>query len=511
MSQEAIRPPKSRVFRTRSKTGCRTCRTRRIRCDEFPVACKNCTSTGRKCDYDLHRLPVKRNLSLLPRSLLGRLHAWTLTSDERNCFAFFQLQTVPGLAEVFDSPLWERFILQQSSADPAVSHAVIMLGAIHQGAVMNRMRLSGSRPHNSHLNFSLEQSARAFALLNRRHAFNDPQFYQTVLTCCLLFVMGDILQGNYEKAAMHVYHGVKLLNEGLAQGRVLDQFLVDVFKFLQIASALYAPSGSAEPFVTAGNPEWGTQTSPIIIHSIDSVRQALSETLNYGIALIGYTMRSPAAEVRARYEDLWLAKQRITSRYEQLVLAFDQHCRERISPLSPKENRAAEVFRHVVLTQIVGLRLVFSDGLSTNHLTADCATLLSSSLDIMAKMPKRTTFVMEPVVTVGLHMVATQSPDIHMRVQAIEALRAWPHTEGMHNSEICAGIAMEALKAELRRMAENGEGSIVADFPEGRDQFLVDVLESDQNAASWATVRCSQFKIEDVLHQPDSDDDSPSM
>ncbi|CEL11887.1 hypothetical protein ASPCAL14982 [Aspergillus calidoustus] len=29
-----------------------------IKCDEAPESCRNCTSTGRSCEYDLQRLPA---------------------------------------------------------------------------------------------------------------------------------------------------------------------------------------------------------------------------------------------------------------------------------------------------------------------------------------------------------------------------------------------------------------------------------------------------------------------
>ncbi|KAK3385315.1 hypothetical protein B0H63DRAFT_181546 [Podospora didyma] len=40
-----VRPRRSKV-----KTGCQTCKTRKVKCDEGRPACVRCVSTGRACD-----------------------------------------------------------------------------------------------------------------------------------------------------------------------------------------------------------------------------------------------------------------------------------------------------------------------------------------------------------------------------------------------------------------------------------------------------------------------------
>ncbi|RAH81366.1 hypothetical protein BO86DRAFT_314211 [Aspergillus japonicus CBS 114.51] len=503
MAEKRVLPSnRQKTFRSRSKTGCRTCRVRRVRCDEFPGACNNCTSTGRKCEYDLYRLPAKRNMGL-PRIYPSRFHGPALTSDEQTCFAYFQYHTVSGLVDLFDSPLWERYILPQSCAEPAVCHAVIMLSAIHQDAESNCMRLSGNRTDDSHLNFALEHSTRSSALLRRRGASNDPQKYQAVITCCLLFVMGELLRGQYGRAAMHLHHGVQLIKEAQAQGQVIDPDLVGFFDHLNVTAALYAADGPAQSIDSVDEPEWVLNVCAIVVHSVGEAQQAFTETLNYSILLIAYLMRSTQAEILAKYDDLWLKRQRILARYADITQALDSFCQKRGSRFTPKEERGADVLRHLLLVQYVTLRVLFPGDYTTSQITVECAALLSSSLAIMNQISRSTTFTMEPVVCPGLHIVATLCPDLRLRVRAIEALRAWPHMEGMINSQVCASIAVEALKAEVQKMGKDGESWIAAEYPEGRDRFLVEVLQSSQKAADWAPIRMSQLDIGDAVPYPE--------
>ncbi|SCB65994.1 unnamed protein product [Fusarium graminearum] len=48
--------PRQRAYHTKSRTGCRTCKIRKVRCDEQQPACDRCTSTARVCDgYAPHK------------------------------------------------------------------------------------------------------------------------------------------------------------------------------------------------------------------------------------------------------------------------------------------------------------------------------------------------------------------------------------------------------------------------------------------------------------------------
>ncbi|KAK1779139.1 hypothetical protein QBC45DRAFT_326623 [Copromyces sp. CBS 386.78] len=55
-------PAKKASVRTRTKTGCLTCRKRRIKCDEAKPICNNCTKSKRQCDGYNRRLTFKEPL-----------------------------------------------------------------------------------------------------------------------------------------------------------------------------------------------------------------------------------------------------------------------------------------------------------------------------------------------------------------------------------------------------------------------------------------------------------------
>ncbi|KAK0714644.1 hypothetical protein B0H67DRAFT_644487 [Lasiosphaeris hirsuta] len=65
-SQATKPPPKKTAVRKRTKTGCLTCRRRRIKCDEGKPTCNNCIKSKRQCEGYNQRLTFKEPLGSFP-------------------------------------------------------------------------------------------------------------------------------------------------------------------------------------------------------------------------------------------------------------------------------------------------------------------------------------------------------------------------------------------------------------------------------------------------------------
>ncbi|TVY86445.1 Transcriptional regulatory protein [Lachnellula willkommii] len=50
MVAQIIQQRRRRACGPKTRTGCFTCKIRRVKCDEAKPACNRCSSTGRKCD-----------------------------------------------------------------------------------------------------------------------------------------------------------------------------------------------------------------------------------------------------------------------------------------------------------------------------------------------------------------------------------------------------------------------------------------------------------------------------
>lgn len=146
-----------RARKPRGRTGCRTCRIRRIKCDELRPICVRCSSTGRTCDgyetFLFSSVLAHRSISLrvdaVPNSSLN------LSSYEAQTFDFFRQRTVKEITGCFRSQLFERFLLQVSHQDPTILHAAAAVGAMHLNQKSRRISTSLMYPNEPHQNFAL--------------------------------------------------------------------------------------------------------------------------------------------------------------------------------------------------------------------------------------------------------------------------------------------------------------------------------------------------------------------
>ncbi|RAK97303.1 Zn(II)2Cys6 transcription factor [Aspergillus ibericus CBS 121593] len=136
--------PRQKQWRSRSKTGCITCRIRRVKCDESKPSCQKCTSTGRKCDG--YQDPSTKQTSwrrsrrtgatpAQTQGMIQMLSPWDLIGHkplENEYFNYFRLITTPSLVGFFDTGIWSYKLLQVSHHYPALWHAMAALASLHR-------------------------------------------------------------------------------------------------------------------------------------------------------------------------------------------------------------------------------------------------------------------------------------------------------------------------------------------------------------------------------------------
>ncbi|RAH84940.1 hypothetical protein BO86DRAFT_290101, partial [Aspergillus japonicus CBS 114.51] len=477
-SQPAATKPKS--GRTRSRTGCRTCRARRIKCDEGPVACRNCSSAGRQCDgYDVHRLPPKLKwtpqktladphlLSLAggPRPALDR-RDWTMTSDERRCVAYFQHHTVPTLLEFFDSTLWQKLVLQLSRSEPPVYHAIVALSAIHENSEANGMPLatpSDLAAANPWHQFAQDQLARAITLLNRRRRSQDPRLREVILVCCLLFVLADLLRGRYDSGFAHLRSGLLILQEqqqqqhgafgNLASRRgLVAQCIVTAFAHLDILASHYdrvfpmlLPPPPPLHHDPASSP---TQPFP----SLPAARAAFDPLLRTSYRFSAPCMGLTQPQVAANYAALQPQQHAVWSEATRFAQRFRPFYAHAYPLLSPKEQRGADIINLHLVSLRVCLHscLLGSNRAALAHYRADLQKTCELVEALMASFPDhRPSFTVETGVLPPLYLAAILCDDYRVRWRAIGLMRSWPHREGPFDSNWLASLAEEALLVDL--------------------------------------------------------------
>lgn len=238
-------------------------RIRRVRCDEGKPACNRCVSTGRKCDgyetpaesSDSNTLPIRSSSSPddtgaspsslpplassdsaavvsrhrhnhnqyhdlgLPNEYDQRRHpAPQATAElklalsrtdpqELRSYRYFLEVTAPCISGCFDMKFWLEDIPRVCLTDPAIWHAIISLGSVHE----HYQRTGGGSSLARNV-FALRQFNASIRCLTES---NSPRRLDRMraLTVSAIFTCVCVLDGRYAEARMHANSGVNLLGE----------------------------------------------------------------------------------------------------------------------------------------------------------------------------------------------------------------------------------------------------------------------------------------------------------
>ncbi|PWY90314.1 C6 zinc finger domain protein [Aspergillus sclerotioniger CBS 115572] len=471
---------------TRSRTGCRTCRIRRIKCDESPGQCNNCISANWKCDgYDTHRLPRRTDSGLRD---MGTRTGWSMTADEHRCFSYFQFHSIANLTGFFDSKLWQQLVLQMSHADPAVFHAVTMLSAAHQESEAHGMQISEGTHHRSRgYYFSLQESTRAVALLNRRRTSQDPQLRQTILVCCLLFVLSEVLLGHWDLAFTHLRSGLYILRELEAHKQLeseIEPSLVVVFRRLDMQSSLYGAGG---PILSLKYDSSRQLFRPSFegFTSFEQIRNELANLVEYGVPLFAGIRCLSSLDAEAASESLYLEQGRLLGSFAQFAEHLKLFCERHYHKLSEKDRKGLDIIELVYCGHILALKILFLDGPVPKHFIPDFLVVLQAHERKIDELRRRSGLVMHHVIIANVYLVATRCPDPWIRLRAIYLLRSWPHFEGLHSSIVAALMAFQAFK---RDFPDYETANSMVRMTKKDEQFMFESIKSMKKGAIQSVV-----------------------
>ncbi|KAK0120067.1 hypothetical protein ONS95_011480 [Cadophora gregata] len=292
--------------RSKVKTGCKTCRIRKIKCDEIKPSCQRCTTTGRTCDgYESAfksweaqsigsiRVSSGGNKSIALSGIVQPTVGF-ISQDIELLNRYFSTKT---LFNVNMGCLEEaRQVLQASLTDPSVRHAVSSLRALRQD-----LEISGDTPTSvAHptpgFHYGLQQYNMALGGLASNMSLPSSSTIKSALRCCQIFISIEQVQKNYSAMAQHIIRGLRIMYEYRARPYFIEGSqlvpaydghlpLVDVFIIkLFSAPCKFADSPAVrEVFPTTSpasfdSPHEGTDESPNVRTILPDMRTRLTVT-----------------------------------------------------------------------------------------------------------------------------------------------------------------------------------------------------------------------------------------
>ncbi|QYT00138.1 Zn(2)-C6 fungal-type domain-containing protein [Trichoderma simmonsii] len=239
------------------RTGCVTCKRRKIKCDETRPACRKCTSTGRVCagyrakptgHYSWEELlrprwqasDTNNNIKIMNAVAPPPLFAGTaalnvsmsvpmaLSSTGRSDaaelrgFYFFVEVVAPALDGPLRGSFWTHTVPRVYIQESAVREATLAVSLLYE---YHRI---GWQQQWENRSYPAAQSPRSVSMSTNHHLYgaairhynsaikhlvaSKTMNVETVLVACVIFICIEFLTGQGDVAIRHVTHGLTLLN-----------------------------------------------------------------------------------------------------------------------------------------------------------------------------------------------------------------------------------------------------------------------------------------------------------
>ncbi|KAJ4990640.1 C6 zinc finger protein [Stagonosporopsis vannaccii] len=503
--------PRTKVYKPKSRTGCKTCKIRRIKCDETKPHCRRCTTTGRTCDgYDVGISPLRTSprektpsaSQSLPPPIEAvvdfavetlSLHAPPLllpllrleSDEERISLQFYVKHAGPALAKSSNSAFWQRQVLQAAHQYASVQHCIIALGAMYRRffeATPSHIdkNLAGQR-----YQFALNQSNKAIQQLIQDQAKISKigaADKLTAMTCCVLFGSMANLERQHNASLSHLRSGIRMLRETKLQSyNERDSHPVNINSLRSIFTGLDIQARSSMnwldvqswepviPSMRASEPVDIDTNSPWALSELHCrIETLLNDTLafNRGCVIRPFTDR----------DTIQLEHNALATRFQHIIRTLDtlRALNPRID--APQSNSSKTMLllaqtQHWLRSSIAPLRQHFDVSSPLATLPFDAAQHFTDMMphieDLLSLTPPSVpVYSAAPGPLSALWLIGTSAPTecVALRRKALELMLKHPRREGLFEGRLMGKVGMVAWGLEqgaARReigMGEYGDG-----------------------------------------------------
>ncbi|KAL2144090.1 hypothetical protein VTI28DRAFT_9620 [Corynascus sepedonium] len=485
-------PQSGRKGSKKVRTGCITCKIRKVKCDEAKPFCMRCTKTGRRCDgyLDAKVMAQRRRRSAVPLSSsvgepqapLSLYYDWA-SSDERRAFQFFQHITAPCLSGDLDGPFWRVLVLQICQSEPAVRHAVLAVSSLHEGMVQATMTpYRNAKDRNS---FALYQYNRAIACLLDQMRTVDARPLVPLLTC-VLFVCIELMQSKDRESLLHLEQGRQILSQlgrkgptGNPEVDLIKQHLVPMYTRLSLTSLMFG----GEPVRIPAQLKMLTEV-PVVFETIDEVRYALYDFMDECLRFAKKTREAKLREIAPEQMRVFEQEQdRLLRKLAKFNIAFSLYRSSNAVAGLAGSISLIQIHVHTtfiwISTALSQNETVFDDYVDTFSAIIPLATDFINSLNNPPPVrPEQhagggptvpgpsaadarrfaTLFTFEMYIIAPLYFVAAKCRHPIIRRAALDLLRRNPvRRENLWRANVMAAIAERTMRLEEKHLRINSQ------------------------------------------------------
>ncbi|TVY82505.1 Beauvericin cluster-specific repressor BEA4 [Lachnellula suecica] len=507
----------------KTRTGCFTCKIRRVKCDEAKPACRRCASTGRKCDGYAQDVTISSPDSGGSPDTLALIQQITTrvqgSAQEKRGFHYFLTETAPELSGFYTTGFWEYLILQTSAVEPSLRHSVIAIGALHEEFSQKRLeQLPGNESQG--IAFAMSQYTKAIGHL-RRSLATGKQKPLTALMSCILFVCFDCLRGYFESAMVHLQSGLRILRDMTRTkdvDHIIETVISPLFLRLSVQSIMYIDTRRTEDrksfareLTHVCHRKGGM---PKMFESLEEARSCMHEAAD-GLFRMFYSLDG-SKPMFDQTPEAWDMFQKYSTHLDDWNIAYGKFMRAKQHTFTSKQIRGAALLKihhtcaHIMAacnpgrTDYRAMAEALNCPSTFSRFTAEFQTIinLSRSLITTAEQDARNgkaplTFSTDLGLIGPLYYTGVKCRVHSIKTAAVELLKRCPRKEGMWDSITAVNLVtqfweLEALHNDLN---QNIPGEISAPVPLNE---VVDLVFYDGGQWEW------KYKTESSMSSPAS-------
>ncbi|KAF4983709.1 hypothetical protein FZEAL_925 [Fusarium zealandicum] len=497
-SQSTSPRPSGRKGSKKVRTGCITCKIRKVKCDESKPHCLRCVKTGRKCDgYRQTPGSSPEPMALSPSPSFESPAA-------ARAFDHYRMRTAKVLSPAADAGFWGGLVLKLSATEPAVRHAILAISSLHECAEAKSR--TGRYPDTR---FAFREYGNAATSL-RNWAQRD-ETSAIPLLVCVLFICIEFLADRQSAAQLHIMQGRKILS-GLGHGHspameLVKRSLVPFYTRLSLASFLFG----SRPAPVPGHLRVWTEVPPVLA-TVDEARSGLysivDEALQFSTKarVPGYATDPDPEEMRQLQHE----QQRLLSQLSRWFAAFT--VLTSMSPQSPALGNSLNMLRlyHQTTNIWVSTALQPHEFAYDIHMPAFAAivSLASSIIGSVPSNAKMEPFTFETEVVGPVYWAAVKCRHPLLRRAALKLLtrdQVRDRRENLWHARQTAVVAARVIEMEecdIENPLDLALTSMTTHGPGSTSQSSSQSSRSSGQSSRWSLFRGSPNGIKIDISRP---------
>ncbi|RDW59112.1 hypothetical protein BP5796_12036 [Coleophoma crateriformis] len=408
-----------------------------------------------------------------------------ITPEEQRYFEWFHHCSMTKLPGVFDSRFWSTLVLQASSKEPAVLHAVLALGAVHRREVLDVERPRGRRDvFDKQEQFMLRQYSKAISGLQPHFVAQNKESWRVTLIACLIFVFFEYLRGHYQAGGIHLQNGLRLADHCKSILKLsddpIDKSIMEAFVRLQLQVQMFGQITEHIHSVSQGSHLY---CPTIKFCTLSEARQQLDCLLQRSIDLTHlyhqtavYSGDSPSPELLKAQSQIRVQLGDWFQTLKASEMDLDVHTDAR-AHFPYRFLSLYHTMAHIMVeTCLDTARESIYDNFTTNFVS-----IITQAVDIYKILISTPAdlFPSHSTADIGwippLYYTALKCRVHRIRVHAVKILSSSSHKEGIWDSKLAESVVREAIEIEEGEFYQDcriDDDFPISEVPEAHDLTL---------------------------------------